>query len=267
MLSTTVIIILREVLEASLLISILAAVSGTTGISRRWIGLGLALGLAGAVTFSFGIVAVSEWLDGFGQEIVSAGMQMTMYLCLLAIVALVLRYSSKPGGQQPWIRGLMAATVALAVTREGFEVLVYVYGFLGAPSQLLTVLMGAVIGTGIGISTGVLLYYLLRSAAVRNRPAVGFCLLGLVGSGLLLQATTLLMQADWLPGHAPLWDTSSWVAENSVTGQLLYVLIGYEATPTAIQVLVYLAGLLSLIAMALWVGRSAASPEAGGGET
>ncbi len=259
MLSTTVIIVLREVLEASLLISILAAVSGTTGISRRWVGLGLALGLGGAIAFSFGIVAVSEWLDGFGQEVVSAAMQVTMYLCLLSIALLVLRQSRKPGDQNSCIRALMAATVALAVTREGFEVLVYVYGFLDAPSQLLTVLMGAVIGTGIGVSSGVLLYYALRSPAVRDRPAVGFCLLGLVGSGLLLQATTLLMQADWLPGKAPLWDTSSWVPENSVTGQLLYVLIGYEATPTAIQVKVYLAGLLALVVTALWIGRRASA--------
>jgi len=265
MLSTTVIIVLREVLEAALLISILAAVSATTGISRRWVGPGLGLGLAGAVAFSLGIATVSEWLDGFGQEVVSAAMQVIMYLGLLSVALLILRHSRKPGGQNPWIRSLMVITVALAVTREGFEVLVYVYGFLGAPSQLLTVLMGAVIGTGIGISTGVLIYYLLRSPVVRDRPAIDFCLLGLVGSGLLLQATTLLMQADWLPSRAPLWDTSSWVPENSVTGQLLYVLIGYEATPTAIQVQVYLAGLSALVAIALWMGRGAPSTADGSG--
>jgi high-affinity iron transporter len=255
MLSTTVIIVLREVLEASLLISILAAVSEATGVSRRWIGAGLGLGLAGAIAFSFGAVTVSQWLDGFGQEVTSATMQVLMYLCLLTIALLVLRRSRRPGEHSPWIPVVMAVAVALAVTREGFEVLVYVYGFLGVPSQLLTVLTGALIGTGIGISTGVLLYFLLRAPPVRDRPAAGFCLLGLVGSGLLLQATTLLMQADWLPTRAPLWDTSAWVPESSVTGQLLYVLIGYEATPTAIQMEVYCVGLLALIAIALWIGR------------
>jgi high-affinity iron transporter len=261
MLSTTVIIVLREVLEASLLISILAAVSGLVGISRRWVAVGLSLGLIGAIGFSLGIVAISEWLDGFGQEVVSAAMQVTMYLCLLLIAILVLRHARSHDRRRGWVRALMVVTVALAVTREGFEVLVYVYGFLGAPSQLLTVLMGAVIGTGIGISTGVILYYVLRSPVIRKHPTVDFCLLGLVGSGLLLQATTLLMQADWLPGSEPLWDTSSWVPESSVTGQLLYVLIGYEATPTAIQVQVYAAGLLALILVAMWMGRKSPSPD------
>lgn len=260
MLSTTVIIVLREVLEASLLISILAAVSATAGISRRWVAVGLALGFAGAIMFSLSIAAVSDWLDGFGQEVVSAAMQLTMYLCLLAIALLVLWRVRGVGGNSEWIPALMVLTIALAVTREGFEVLVYLYGFVGSSSQLLTVLMGAVIGTGIGISTGVILYYALRSPPIQNRLSVGFCLLGLVGSGLLLQATTLLIQADWLPSQQPLWDTSSWMPENSVTGQLLYVLVGYEATPTAIQVVVYVAGLIALIAVALRIGRDMGPP-------
>ena len=38
MLLTSVVIVLREVLEASLLISILCAFSGVLGISRNWVG-------------------------------------------------------------------------------------------------------------------------------------------------------------------------------------------------------------------------------------
>lgn len=255
MLSTTVIIVLREVLEASLLISILAALSGTVGTSRHWVPASLSLGLAGAVTFSLAIDTVSQWLDGFGQEIVGAAMQVGMYLCLVAIALLALG-RGRSRGRSAWLQGLMALTVAMAVTREGFEVLVYVYGFLGATSQMMTALIGVVIGAGIGVSIGVLVYYLLRSSAIQDRPAAAFCLLGLLGSGLLLQATTLLMQADWLPSDTPLWDTSDWVPENSVTGQLFYVLVGYEATPTAMQVGVYMTGLAALVAIALWMGRA-----------
>ena len=46
----------------------------------------------------------------------------------------------------------------------------------------------------------------------------------------------LLVQADWLPSQAPLWDTSAALPENSPPGQLLYALLGYEATPGPWQV-------------------------------
>jgi high-affinity iron transporter len=61
----------------------------------------------------------------------------------------------------------------------------------------------------------------------------------------------LLIQADWVPSHLPLWDTTDWLSESSVTGQLLYVLVGYEATPTAIQVAFYFGGLIVLLTIAV----------------
>jgi high-affinity iron transporter len=50
------------------------------------------------------------------------------------------------------------------------------------------------------------------------------------------------------------WDTSDWVAETSVTGQLLYALLGYEATPTLTQLIVYSATLA--VFMLVIVGAS-----------
>lgn len=251
MLLTSVIVVLREVLESALLISVLAALSGTLGMPRRWVVWALGAGLAGAVGFSLGINTVSDWFDGVGMEVVSALMQGVIYLLLVAFALLVLWDSSRTRRGSRFVRSIMILIVALAVPREGVEVLIYMYAYSDSLPQFIHALTGAVIGAAIGISIGVLLYYLLSHPVTGGSPTTGLVLLALIGAGLLSQAALLLIQADWLPSHLPLWDTSDWLSESSVTGQLLYVLAGYEATPTAIQVSVYAGALIVLLTPAV----------------
>jgi high-affinity iron transporter len=71
---------------------------------------------------------------------------------------------------------------------------------------------------------------------------------------MLAQAATLLIQADILPSQAALWDTSGWVREDSLLGQLLYAIAGYEATPTLLQASAYFGG-IGLIAVAAYIAR------------
>ena len=54
----------------------------------------------------------------------------------------------------------------------------------------------------------------------------------------------LLTQADWLPYTAELWNSSTLIPEYSVTGQLLYALVGYEANPSILQVIFYFSSAL-----------------------
>jgi hypothetical protein len=125
MLLTSVIVVLREVLESALLVSVLVALSGTLGISRRWVMWALGLGLAGAVGFSLGFNTISDWFDGVGMEVVSAFMQGIIYLLLVAFALLVLwnTHSTRTGSLL--IRMIMVLIVALAVAREGVEVLIH----------------------------------------------------------------------------------------------------------------------------------------------
>ena len=254
MLLTSVIIILREILEAALLISLLAAVSLRLGLSRKWAVYGIVLGMVGAIVYGFEINTISTWFDGFGQEVVNAALQVTIYVLLATIMLMALRHA-RDGTPMTALPYLMALAVALAVVREGFDILVYLYGFFANGSQLFAVSMGAFIGAGIGISAGVLLYYALVHPMVQRMPIIGFGLLALFAAGLLSQAIMLLSQADWLPPQLPIWDTSRWLPENSIAGQLFYVLIGYEATPTAIQAVFHLAAVLVLLSIAIGIHR------------
>ena len=255
MLLTSVIIVLREVLEAALLISILLALSSVLEISRRWLGWSLGFGLAGAIIYSFGVAAVSDWFDGVGQEVTSAVLQFLIYLFLLLFAFLALRNSGPRRSSDKQIMLVMAAIVSFAVTREGFEVLVYIYGFSSDLPQFATILLGSAIGASIGISVGALIYYFVSSLSYRHSLVIGIGLLALVAAGMLSQAVLLLIQADWLPSQLPIWDSSGWLSEQSVTGQLMYALVGYEATPTALQASSYFGGLLLLLLVAILVVR------------
>lgn len=255
MLLTSVIIVLREVLEATLLISLLSALSGVYGISRRWLGWSLCLGAAGAISYSLGINVITDWFDGVGQEVTSAAIQFLIYLLLMLAITLMLSGVVRQARYARLTVVTMVATVALAVTREGFEILVYVYGSYGVFSQFMAILTGAVIGASIGISIGVLVYYLVIATKFRQSLVLGIGLLSLVAAGMVSQSVLLLIQADWLPSQHPVWDSSGWLPENTVTGQLLYALIGYEATPTAIQALAYFGGLALMLLVAMIASR------------
>jgi len=247
MLLNAVIIILREVIEASLIISIFMAFCQKYTISRRWMYIALPIGLSLATLYAVNIATVSQWLEGVGQEVINASIHIMVYLVLLVFLTLAMLRQHKDV-----IIAVMIAGVTFASIREGSEIILYIHGFAAIPDLLPPVLLGSAIGTGIGLSVGVLFYYLLLSLSLKNGTKLGIFLSLCVAGGMILQATQLLTQADWIVSQYPLWDTSMWISERSVIGQLLYALVGYEATPTPIQVVSYVSALgLIIIAIAL----------------
>lgn len=247
MLLTSVILVLREVLEAALLLSILLAMSHYLGLKTRWIFMALAGGILGSIAYGAVIGAVSETFDGMGQELLNAAMQFAIYGLLLLVGVLLIW--NRTGRQQylSLLQWSMVLAVTLATLREGSEVYVYLMAFRHQADLLQSVLLGALIGGGIGFSIGALFYYLLVGLPMKRRLIFALVLLTLVAAGLCLQATQLLEQADWLPAQTPLWDSSWLLAESSLIGQLFYALLGYEATPTPIAVAAYVMGLLLMV--------------------
>lgn len=255
MLVNSVIIILREVLEAALMISVLLAVSRFLQIKSRWVPFALILGLIGAATYGYFLDPVSNMFEGVGQEIVNAVLQFGVFATLAAIVFLIARQDGAPRGDDVLLPALMAAAVAFAVTREGSEILIYVSGFIQMSDFLSSVGVGSLAGAGIGFSIGVLFYYLLLALPPGRALLISLLLLSLTASGMCAQATQLLIQADVITVSGPLWDTSAFLPEGSLPGQLLYALIGYEATPSAIEVAVYVTS-LAVMAASICVGRA-----------
>jgi len=87
---------------------------------------------------------------------------------------------------------------------------------------------------------------LLRVPVSRLFVVTGWLIL-LLAAGMAGQFARVLIQADVLPALAsPLWDTSSLMPDDSALGTLLHALLGYQAQPSATQVLFYFAALVSI---------------------
>lgn len=256
MLLTSVLLILQETLEAALLISMLAVVSLHAERRVAWLLPGLAAGAALGLVYAKNMQRVSEWFDYVGQELTNAGLQMAITLVLLPLAWLLGRDLAAAAGRRAAPRPiafvlLCAVAVALAVTREGSEILVFLQGFLGQAGMTQAVAIGSGIGFGIGISVGLLMFYALlplRSPLGRWVPVI---LLGLFGGNMLAQAALHLIQADWLQSGPVLWDSSAWLPEHGVAGRLMYSLVGYESSPSAAQAVSYAAGTAAVLGAAL----------------
>ncbi|MDA7853376.1 FTR1 family protein [Porticoccaceae bacterium] len=253
MLLNSVILILQETLEAALLIGVLLAISAHLRSSLRWLWYGLSLGAIIAFFCAINMSTLSAWFDYAGQEVLNAIMQ--SMICVFIIVLVWLISSVRPlpiaashayGNR---FAQLCCLIIMLAVIREGQEIMLYLSGFLGNVEHVQKVFIGSGIGFGIGASVGILLFYgLLALPTAWQKPAM-LTLLALFAGNMLAQSAVQLTQVDWIAQTAPLWDSSAWLAEDSMLGELLYALIGYESRPTAAQMLSYVSG-ISLVWLA-----------------
>jgi len=252
MLVNSVIIVLREILEAALLVSVLLALSRRLRIERRWLMAAVPIGMVGAILYASMLVPISEWFDGTGQELLNATMRAGVFVALSVVVFLVarLRGGTHSGGLPLVVA--MTTAVSLAIAQEGAEIFIYVSGFLQVRELVSSVGLGSFAGAAVGLSAGALFYYLLLALPERQAMRLSLVLLGLAAASMSIQATILLIQVDYIPASQPIWDSSAFVDESSLPGQLLYALVGYEATPSLPEVIAYLGSLAIVLVAAIF---------------
>jgi high-affinity iron transporter len=257
----TAIIVFREVLEAALVVSIVLA--ATRGLTRRalWVGGGVLGGLLGAAAVALFADAIAAAASGIGQELLNATILFVAVIMLgwhnvwmsqhgrelatnLKSVGAAIR-----GGARPM--HVLVAVVAMAVLREGSELVLFLYGVAASASgEASGMLTGALIGLGIGVATGAALYLgLLRIPSARLFAVTGWMIL-LLAAGMASQGAAFLVQADILPALGEhVWDTRELISDEGIAGRVLHTLVGYTARPDGIQVLFYLATLAGILSM------------------
>lgn len=247
MLLNSVILVLREVLEASILISILLAMSLNAGLGLRWMWKGFLLAVLGIYGFATYLDIITDAMDGAGQELANASLQLLVYV--LALVSIISHSSllNHKGNRANFFKWVMVFAVASALTREGLEIYIYVKGFASSDNLRTAVFTGSTLGAGIGISIGVLLFSILRSLPYERSNQLCVSLLIFIAAGMVMQATMLLEQADWIPSGSPIWDSSAILSEQSILGELLYAVFGYEATPSLLQISLYILSFGSML--------------------
>jgi len=261
----TLVIGLREGLEASLIVGIIAAFLRRTGKPLRpmWIGVGIAVTLSIAVGVTLQLVSAS--LPQAQQE----GMESIIGLVAVTAVTGMIGWMNAHartmradleqhaavalGDGTAWALVVMAF---LAVLKEGFETSVFLLAAFQSSASVLGASAGAVVGVTIAVAIGVGIF---RGGVHLNLPRffrITGIFLVLVAAGLVLSSLRTAHEAGWIQIGQQSTVTLSWLAPNgSIQAALLTGVLGIPADPRLIEVLGWFAYLLPTMLFLLWPRR------------
>jgi high-affinity iron transporter len=248
----TAIIVFRETLEASLIISIVLAASRGIAGNRRFVAAGALLGIGGALLVAGFADAIANLAAGIGQEILNAAILLAAAAMLTAHSVWMAHHGAELGREASatgaaiqqghkslWALALVAGS---AVMREGSETALFLFGLAheGADLTVSFMVAGAACGFCGAALLGWALYAGLAKIPLGRIFGVTNIMILLLAAGMSAQAAGFLVQADLLPtlGHA-LWNSSAILSEQSILGRMLHALIGYSARPAPVQLVFY----------------------------
>jgi len=270
----TGLLVFREVLEAALIVSIVCAATRGVAGRGRWVGSGVGAGVLGAILVAAFANVIAAAISGIGQELFNASI-------LLAAVVMIAWHAiwmashgrelsahmkSVGNAVQAGSRPLSALliVVAIAVLREGSEVVLFLYGQAASGAGVAALTGGIALGVVGGVAVGFLLYFGLLGIPMRYFFSATNWLMLLLAAGLASQAAGFLIQADVLPALGNrIWDTSALLSNASLMGKTLHTLIGYDAQPAGMQIVFYAITAIAIgVGMKLWGNPARASRQA-----
>jgi len=271
----SLIIVFREVFEAGLIVGIVLA--ATRSVPRRgvFIAAGVAAGVIGAALLAGFAGALSDALAGRGQEVFNAAVLSVAVVMLgwhnlwMASHGRELAGEMKAmgravaGGDKSLLA--MGIVVAIAVLREGAEVVLFLYGVAASSGEgWVALLTGGLLGVALGALVSFLIYRGLVAIPLHRMFTVTSWLITLVAAGMAGQAAAILAGIDVIPSLGfQLWDTSWLLSQDSILGRALHTLMGYSDRPMGVQLAVYLL-VLAVLAIGTHRIESRARPAAPG---
>ena len=263
----TLIIVFREIIEAGLVIGIVMA--ATRGVPRHglFVSYGVVGGLVGACLVAAFADVIANLVSGAGQEVFNASvmggavLMLTWHNVWMAREGRHMAQEMRSLGEDV-TRGqrslaALAIVIAVAVLREGSEIVLFLYGILlSGGNSVASMIMGGVIGLGLGAVVSASMYLGLLRIPTRHLFSVTSWLIAFLAAGMAAQAVVFLQQAGivTLWPHV-LWDSSSLLSSDSILGKALHVLIGYSDRPTGIQMTVYAATLAAITLLGRVLGH------------
>jgi high-affinity iron transporter len=263
----TLVIFLREGIEASMIVAILLAYLNRIGQRKYFrdvfIGVGAALLLAAG-----GGVAAYLTIRQYDGSRVQTIFETGTYLLAAAVLTYMtfwmrghargLSGELRARADAAMTRGARTGLALLAfqaVGREGLETVVFTLAIIFSTSAQ-GALLGAVTGLAGSLAIAFFIYRLGHKLNLGKFFTVIGALLMFFAAGLLADAVENLQQLGWLNVlAAPLWHTGGVLRENGTVGDILHSFIGYADSPTPLQLLVYLAYLATVLVFFLRVGR------------
>jgi high-affinity iron transporter len=263
----TFIIGLREGLEASLIIGIIAAFLIQRGerkaLRPMWLGVALAVGLC------TGIAVILRVIDEALPQKKQEGLETVLALLAVAGVTYMIvwmkRHSRELKGTleesaaSALVLGSTFALVGMAffaVLREGLETAVFLLAVFGSSKDPVAAGAGAVLGIFVAVVLGFAIYKGgVRINLSRFFRFTGFVLV-LVAAGLLASAVHTAHEAGWMDLlQTQAFDLRWLVAPGSVRAALLTGMLGLQPIPTVGETLAWLVYAIPMTLFVLWPAR------------
>lgn len=258
---------LREGVEAALIVGIILAYLAKTGNRRHfgkiWVGTGAAIVISVAAGAGLWMT-----LGGLGEpaEQIFEGVAMALAALVVTWMLFWMRRTAAnvkgelhagidraltEGGM--WALGILAFT---AVIREGIETSLFLLGQANAATQANAGAGGTLIGALIGLVIAVALgYAFYRGARVLNLATffrwTGIALI-FIAAGLLSHAVHEFVEIGAIGiGTGTAFDVTAALPDDAGVGLWLRALFGYSASPAWITLLVWVAYVVTVLAMYL----------------
>jgi high-affinity iron transporter len=268
----TLVIGLREGVEASLIVGIVAAFVRRAGRpdALRQVWLGVAAAIALCLAIGVGLVTLSRELPQRAQE----GLETVVgALAVVMVTFMVFWMSRHSRGMKRQLEGAAADALAsgsaralvamafLAVLREGFETSVFLVSVIQNSASVGLGAVGALVGIALAVGIG----YGIYRGGVRLNLARFFKVTGLVlvlvAAGLAMTVAHTAHEAGWLTfGQAEAVNLSWLVRPGTVVASLLTGVLGLQPRPTVVEAAAWLLYAVPMLAYVAWPRRRPIKP-------
>jgi high-affinity iron transporter len=263
----TFVIGLREGVEASLIVGIVAAFLRQQGRldALRWMWAGVAT----AVVLCIGVAVVLQVVDDALPQRQQEGLETVVAAIAVGMVTFMIVWMRRhardlAGDLRTHAAGALAqgsvwALVAMAffaVVREGLETAVFLLAAFQASGNALSAGAGALLGVLVAIGIGWGLYGGGLRLNLSRFFRVTSVALVLVAAGLVMSAFHTAHEAAWLNSlQARAVDLSWLVRPGSVSSSLLTGVLGLQPQPTVGEAAGWLVYLIPMLVFVLWPER------------
>jgi high-affinity iron transporter len=254
----TLVIFLREGVEASMIVAILLAYLNRIGRREHFRDVFLGVGAALILATGGGAIAY-ETIRSYDGSRVQTIFETATFLVAASVLTYMTFWMRKHArslskelraradaaldGRARWGLGLLAFQ---AVGREGLETVVFTLAIIFSTSTT-GALSGAAIGLAGSLGIAFVIYRLGHKLNLSKFFTVIGVLLMIFAAGLLADTVENLQQLGWLPVlNSPMWHSAGVISESSSFGDVLHSFFGYSDAPTPLQLLIYV-GYLAIV--------------------
>jgi High-affinity Fe2+/Pb2+ permease len=254
----TFFLMLREGLEAALIVGIVAAylvkIGRRDALAKVALGVGAALGISAAIG-----VVVTLTIDEL-PEVIQASAEAIAALVAVGVLSWMLFWMRRQGRalKGELERGVDLAisdggTLALvtlafvAVIREGVETVLFLIPIVSFNGSGIDTLVGGLAGLAVAIGVGWAIFVAGRRVNLRRFFTVTGTILIFVAAGLVAFAVAELANAGLYANGGLAFDLSWVLPDTSPLGSVLHGLFGYRSAPTPLELLGYVAYLVPVL--------------------